>query len=192
MKNWAILVVGLLATLSMPAEAHPGHGVAFDFQTGLWHPLLGADHVLVMIGAGLWAAWLGGAARLWLPAAFLAAMAGGAALAFAGFAVPNPEVAVSASVAAIGLILAFGMRFGTASAAGVAALFALSHGYVHALEAAADSQALYYAGGFSVATALLVGAGLLLGGFSLRNGRWIKTAFGVICAASGIGLLIGV
>jgi len=186
-----IVFAGLLSALSLPAEAHAGHGIAHDFQAGLWHPLLGADHLLVMIGVGLWAGFLGGAARGWLPAAFLAAMAAGASLHFAGITVRGPESAVVFSVLAIGVILAFGGHAKRGWAAGLAALFACSHGYVHALEAGADSQALYYAGGFLVATALLLGVGLALGRLSALHGRWLKTVFGLVCAGVGISLLLG-
>jgi urease accessory protein len=99
------LFAGLLLSLSMPAEAHTGHGLAYDFQAGLRHPLFGIDHILAMVGVGLWAGWLGGAARAWLPAAFLASMAIGASLPYAGIALQGAEVAVAASVLAIGAIL---------------------------------------------------------------------------------------
>jgi urease accessory protein len=80
-------------------------------------------------------------------------------------------------------------RHGWASV--LAALFALSHGYVHALEAGTDSQALGYAGGFLVSTALLLGAGLLIGRISAERRLWIRSAFGALCAGAGIVLLLG-
>jgi urease accessory protein len=221
-----VLFAGVLLSLSLPAEAHTGHGVAHDFRAGLLHPLLGIDHILVMIGVGLWAGWLGGVARAWLPAVFLASMAAGAALPYAGIALQGPEIAVAASVLAIGAILLGipskstssatreigqvlkiwqvfnreimsnkpsgrrGLKLGLAAV--LAALFASGHGYVHALEAAADSQALYYAGGFFVSTALLLGFGLMIGRVSRERGHWIKSAFGAICAGAGITLLLGI
>lgn len=192
MKHWAMLFAALLAALSLPAEAHTGHGIAYDFREGLGHPLQGIDHLLVMIGVGLWAGFLGGSARIWLPAGFLAAMAAGAALSFAGVELARAELAVSGSVVAIGMILACGWRASLLWAVGLAAVFAFGHGYVHAREAGADSQVWYYASGFSVATALLLAGGVLLGDVALLRGRGFKTAFGVLCAASGIGLLLGV
>ncbi|EIC28394.1 MULTISPECIES: HupE/UreJ family protein [Methylomicrobium] len=251
----AVLLAGLLLSLSLPAEAHVGQGLAHDFRAGLWHPLLGIDHILVMVGVGLWAGFLGGAARGWLPAAFLAAMAAGGSLAFAGMVLQGPEIWVAASVLAIGAILLrvpsklfflaknvgwvttrigtificrlsfprvvthhggckrwvrraensvgfegrrqsapnppyVSARHGWASV--LAALFAFSHGYVHALEAGMGSQALGYTGGFLVSTALLLGIGLMIGRVSARHGRWMRTLFGVICAGAGITLLLGI
>jgi urease accessory protein len=226
-----IFFAGLLLSLSMPTEAHTGHGLAYDLQAGLRHPLFGIDHILAMVGVGLWAGFLGGAARGWLPAAFLAAMAAGASLAFTGMVLQGLEIWVAASVLAIGVILlgipsklffltnnvgwvwralplsfkSYGVfrapnppfalppyvsaRHGWASV--LAALFAFGHGYVHALEAETDSQALGYAGGFLVSTALLLGAGLLIGRVSAARGCWIKSVFGAICAGTGIALLLG-
>jgi hydrogenase/urease accessory protein HupE len=265
-----VLFAGILLALAMPAEAHTGHGLAYDFQAGLRHPLLGIDHILAMAGVGLWAGWLGGTARGWLPSAFLASMAAGASLPSAGIALQEAEIAVAASVLAIGTILLgipaktvflaenvgwvrralptsfryYGVfrapnppvgpflvgydcmdaggratpgaiaddarkkqttnkdrsdarrnlpyvsaRHGWASV--LAALFALSHGYVHALEAGTDSQALGYAGGFLVSTALLLGIGLVIGRVSRERGYWIKLVFGAICAGAGITLLLG-
>jgi urease accessory protein len=100
-----VLFAGILLALAMPAEAHTGHGLAYDFQAGLRHPLLGIDHILAMAGVGLWAGFLGGAARVWLPSAFLASMAAGASLPSAGIALQGAEIAVAASVLAIGAIL---------------------------------------------------------------------------------------
>jgi urease accessory protein len=220
-----VLFAGLLLSLSLPAEAHTGHGVAHDFRAGLLHPLLGIDHILVMIGVGLWAGWLGGVARAWLPAVFLASMAAGASLSYAGIALQGPEIAVAASVLAIGVIL-LGIpskltssatretcqvlktwqvfnremifnkpsdrrRLKLGLAAVLATLFACGHGYVHAFEAGADSQASYYVGGFLVSTALLLGIGLMIGRVSRERGHWIKSAFGAICAGAGITLLLG-
>jgi len=189
--SFEIVFAVLLSALSLPAEAHTGHGIAHDFQAGLWHPLLGADHLLVMIGVGLWSGFLGGAERGWLPVTFLAAMAAGAAISFSGITVQGPEIAVGFSVLAIGAILTFGKHAKLGWAAGMAALFACSHGYVHALEAGTDRQALYYTGGFLISTALLLGIGLTLGRLSALHGRWIKTAFGLVCTGVGIGLLLG-
>ena len=69
-------------TASAPALAHPGHPLADSgLLSGLLHPMLGWDHLLTMLVVGIWAAQLGGRARLWVPASFLALMAVGAGLA---------------------------------------------------------------------------------------------------------------
>ncbi len=70
MKRILFLLPVLVPSVAL-AHPDPGTGLA----AGLLHPFTGADHLLAMTGAGLWAATLGGKARLALPAAFLTAMA---------------------------------------------------------------------------------------------------------------------
>ena len=88
------------------AMAHPGHG--FGVMAGFAHPFSGVDHLMAMIGVGLWAATLGGRAKLALPAAFLAAMALGAALVTNLGGVVEPLVL--ASVILLGAAVALGLR----------------------------------------------------------------------------------
>jgi urease accessory protein len=189
--SWKVLFAGSLFALAIPVEAHTGQDLAHDLQAGFWHPLLGIDHILAMMGVGLWAGFLGGAARGWLPAVFLVSMAAGASSHFAGMVVQGAEIAVAMSVLAIGVILILGCRLRPGWAASLSALFAYSHGYVHALETAADSQVLWYAGGFIMSTALLLGVGVVVGLVSVGRSRWVKYVFGVISAGAGITLLLG-
>lgn len=212
--NLEIFFAGLLLSLSMPAEAHPGHGLVYDFQVGFQHPLFGIDHLLAMVGVGLWASCLGGPATLWLPFSFLLAMIAGASFAFTGSMLAAPEIWVATSVLAVGAMLLsipanhvgwvrraslptfiFERAFRAPSppyASSLAALFAFAHGYVHALEAGADSHKLYYLAGFLASTALLLGIGLTVGGLSVRRGRWIRIVFGAFSAGVGITLLFGI
>ena len=55
----ASIVLVLLAAMTGPAHAHPGHGTNSLFS-GLAHPFAGLDHLLAMLAVGLWAAPLGG------------------------------------------------------------------------------------------------------------------------------------
>ena len=91
-----------------PALAHPGHETS-----GFLHPFTGLDHVLAMIGVGLWAAFLAGrkpAIAAAVPAAFLAMMAIGAAAGFAGIKLPLVEAAILASVFVIGGLIIGAVR----------------------------------------------------------------------------------
>ena len=84
-------VIGVAFTLvtlaPTAASAHIGNGGGHGFVHGFLHPLGGADHVLAMVAVGLLAWQLGGRAWL-LPATFMAVMALGGTLAFAGAAMP--------------------------------------------------------------------------------------------------------
>lgn len=48
-------LVAVAALASSPAFAHPG-SAAHTFADGMAHPLTGADHLMVMIAVGLFAA----------------------------------------------------------------------------------------------------------------------------------------
>jgi hypothetical protein len=76
-----IALTHVLAFMFTPlAYAHPGHGFDHGFMPGFMHPLLGWDHLLVMLAVGVLAAKLGGKARWQLPLTFLMMMAIGAML----------------------------------------------------------------------------------------------------------------
>lgn len=179
------------------AFAHPGHegdhDVVWDFATGFMHPLGGWDHLLAMLAVGLWAAQLGGRARWLVPAAFVAAMAGAAALAQSalGFTFPALEQAISASVLLLGLLLAVAVRLPPLAGVALVALFASFHGFAHGAELPGAASGLSYGAGFVLATALLhlvgLGAGTLAHAHAPARAA---QAAGWLIAASGTALLL--
>ncbi len=150
----------ILALAPLPALAHPGGPLAHGLAGGFMHPLMGLDHVAVMLTVGLWAGLLGGAARLALPGAFLGTMGLGMALGMAGVAMPGVEAGILASVVLLGLLAALVVRLPLGMAAPLVALFGLLHGQAHGAEAGAVE--LTYGMGALVATAALHAAGLVL------------------------------
>jgi hypothetical protein len=77
------LTLALLLSIigATPAFAHLNPAEHGSFAAGFSHPLFGVDHILAMVGVGLWAALLGGRA-LWLtPLAFVVTMMAGFGLA---------------------------------------------------------------------------------------------------------------
>lgn len=150
----------LLLAAAGPALAHPGHEAS-----GFLHPFTGVDHLLAMVGVGLWAGLLAvrqPAAAFLVPASFLAMMAIGAAVGFAGIKLPLVEAMILASVFVIGGLLIGAVRLPAAWAMAIVGVFAAFHGYAHALEAPATGAGTYILG-FLLATALLQGLGLALG-----------------------------
>jgi urease accessory protein len=150
----------LLALLAGPAFAHPGH-----VESGFLHPLTGTDHLLAMVGAGMWAAMLSTrrpSAVLLVPSAFMAMMAVGAAAGFAGIKLPFSEAGVLASIFMLGGLVLAAVRLPLAIAMLVVGWFATLHGYAHAIEAP-DGDPGRYIVGFLVATALLHAVGVILG-----------------------------
>lgn len=175
-----------------PALAHPGHGDAHGLLAGLIHPVGGLDHVLAMVAVGLFAAHLGGRALWAVPAAFVALMAFGGALAMNGAGLPFVETGIALSVVVFGLMLASGAALPVGLAAGLVGFFAIFHGQAHGAELPAGASSLAYAAGFVIATAALHGAGIGLG---IGAGRLASTRAvrfgGAAMAAAGAGLLAG-
>lgn len=176
----------LLAVAATPALAHPGGAEAHGFFAGLMHPFDGADHVLAMTAAGLWAGIVGGRSAFAWPVAFLAAMGSGFAASLSGFAVPMVEVGIALSVVALGAAAAFGLRMSAALGAAVCALFAAFHGVAHGAEMPAGAAAVAYFAGFALSTSALLGAGVA----AVRFGRVARIA-GLGVAGAGLALLAG-
>src|SRR5690606_30058870 len=105
---------------------------------------------------------LGGRAVWMLPAAFVAAMLAGGALALSGVALPMVETAIALSVVVFGALVAVNARVVIGAGMAVAAAFALFHGHAHGSELPAGLSAAGYAAGFAVATAMLHAAGVVV------------------------------
>ena len=179
-----------LATAAAPAFAHLDPAAHGSLMAGLSHPLTGLDHILAMVAVGLWAAQIGGRARWAVPAAFVATMALGFALAVSGVSLPFVEPAIVASVIGLGLLVAMAVRLPVAASAAVVAVFALFHGHAHGGELG-GAGALQFGLGFLIATAALhlagVGVGLSLG----RLGPLATRLLGAATALGGAALMIG-
>lgn len=188
MKTSVAVIAAIASAFAAgPALAHPEAGVAASFAAGFTHPLTGLDHLLAMVAAGFWAASSGRAARALAPAAFLAAMAAGAALAIGGFTVPFVEFGIAGSVLLLGLLIACAPRLPAAAVAALVGLFALAHGHAHGVEMPLAASAAIYGAGFAAATALLLGAGLALAAVRVAP----RLAGGGL-AAAGLALVMAV
>lgn len=184
----------LVALAAAPALAHTGiDGLgANGFVAGVSHPLFGMDHLLAMLGIGIWGAQLGGRASWLVPAAFVGVMIAGAGLALAGIGMPLVEFGISGSVLVIGGLIAFGTRLPLALAMGLAGLFALFHGHAHGTELPGFAHPTAYGAGFVLATAFLHAAGFGIA-YLLRSQatRLPLRLGGAAMAAIGGSYLIG-
>ena len=161
-RRLILTVLALLAATGV-AEAHAGNGGFSDFGHGFVHPFSGLDHLAVMMAVGLIAARAGGRAAWLLPACFMVVMAAGGAYGLSGALLPFAEIGIAASVVVLGFLALARFRLPTALASGLAAAFALFHGYVHGAEMPLGASALGSGFGFLTASALLIGVGLVLG-----------------------------
>ncbi len=180
----ALAAVALFAGSAAAHSLDPG---ASSFSGGLAHPFLGLDHLLAMVAVGLWAAQLGGRAKWAIPAAFVAASAGGAVLAWAGGTLPHADAAITLSVLVLGLFVALRQKSTLPAATAIAGAFALFHGFAHGLEMPPTAWPGWDAAGFVIGTALLHAAGVVGGMLARRSAPYVGAAI----AASGILLLLG-
>ncbi len=183
------LTTAALSLSVAPAFAHVSAEHA-SMLSGLSHPFSGADHMLAMVAVGLWAALIGGRARLVVPAAFVTMMVVGFALGQAGFALPFVEPAILASVVGLGLLVSFAVKVPTTASAAIVAVFAIFHGHAHAAESAGAS-ALSFGLGFVTSTIVLHLAGMAAGSWlSGRNAAAARIAGG-LTAVAGSALILG-
>jgi len=187
MKLRTACLATVLLAVAGSASAHPGHG-----GSGFLHPFSGMDHLLAMVGVGMWA-WLLSARQrsmaLLVPAAFVVMMALGAAAGFAGIKLPLAEAGILASVFLLGGLVLAAVRLPLAAAMAVVGLFAVFHGYAHAAEAPAVGPGAYMVA-FLAATALLHAAGFGLGWLAQRLvGEMGLRALGGLVMAGGAVVL---
>lgn len=182
----------LVLMASVPASAHTGAGVVGGFASGFQHPITGLDHLVAMVGVGLWGAFLGRPAIWLLPVVFPLVMAFGGALGIAGVPLPGVEVGIALSAVAIGACVALALRPPLWMAALVVGAFAIFHGHAHGTELPNAANPVAYAAGFVIATGLLhlcgIGIGLLAGH---STGRYAVRAGGGLIAAIGLAFLTG-
>ena len=172
--------VAALCLLALPAMAHPGHGESAGFLAGFAHPFTGIDHLLAMLGVGIW----GGQQRggLVQPATFLGMMLFGALAGMAGLGIPGLETGIAATVVLVGLAIALALALPKWLGMALVAAFALVHGNAHGQELPAASAAC----GFMLASATLLGAGRFIG--KVLAERMLRVA-GVALTAAGVVLM---
>jgi len=182
-------VAALLVLVSPAVFAHTGHPVE-GLLSGLVHPFMGLDHVLAMVGVGLWAACIARDVRqsVYLPLAFTAFMVAGGVLGASGFSLPVAESAIALSVLLLGAFVCTMTRVSLTLALGLVAMFAVFHGFAHGAELRNGADFIGYAAGFAVATAVLNGAGIVLGRLLVRVPALYR-ATGIVIGATGFVLL---
>jgi urease accessory protein len=181
--------------IPVPALAHLGGDSVSDFATGFSHPFGGFDHVLAIVAVGLFAAALDGRALWAVPTVFVSMMLLGGALGFSAPDLPGVEFGISLSVIVLGVIVMRGKTlvgrraWSVGPAMSFVGAFALLHGYAHGTEIPITSGAASYMAGFTCATILLHGAGVLVG-LSAGNRRHINRLAGVAIATAGVAIAL--
>lgn len=165
--------------------AHPGAGVGAGFAAGFLHPLTGPDHMLAMIGVGIWGSQLGKPSIWVLPVTFPLVMAVGGVLGVRGVPLSGVEIGVAASALALGLMILLAARPPLWVAATLVGIFAIYHGYAHGIELPSSAAPLAFGLGFVLATGLLHVVGIAFG--LVHNRPWGARAL----RAAGAGIAAG-
>lgn len=185
------VVAGLVLVGAAPsALAHTFGAVGAGFAAGFGHPFLGLDHLAAMIAVGVWAAQAGWRPVWSVPLVFMAVLAIGAVLAFAGIALPAVEAGIAASLLVLGLLIATAERLPLGAGAVIAALFAVFHGHAHGSEIPQALAPWLYAAGFVLATGVLHAAGIGAGRQWLMRRPWLARATGLALGAGGAWMLL--
>jgi len=159
-KRRLLLPVGLTAALVslVASPSAQAHGEASGgLIAGVAHPLLGLDHLVMLVAVGTVAAALSTRLVLWaLVGALLGAVVG-----FGGLAVPAAEILASLAIAAVGLVLLAPARLAVVAGPLVSGGIA-THAMLHGLEAPRDQGSLLWWAGALLASALVVGVTTVL------------------------------
>ncbi|TCD58702.1 hypothetical protein CWE17_06450 [Synechococcus sp. BS56D] len=159
-KRRLLLPVGLTAALVslVASPSAQAHGEASGgLIAGVAHPLLGLDHLVMLVAVGTVAAALSTRLVLWaLVGALLGAVVG-----FGGLAVPAAEILASLAIAAVGLVLLAPARLADVAGPLVSGGIAI-HAMLHGLEAPRDQGSLLWWAGALLASALVVGVTTVL------------------------------
>ncbi len=186
MRRSAILAsAALLLLAATPAAAHPGHGGGF--VAGFVHPFTGLDHMLAMVGVGLWAGLVCNRAWLAWPVTFVAFMLAGFTAGVVGGPLPMVETVIALSVIGLGLAVTFNVRAPLVVGAVAIAIAGLAHGYAHGQEAMVG--AFSFPLGFTLATLALHGMGLAVSWAIQRaNARPLARVAGIGVTAAGLAI----
>jgi urease accessory protein len=197
MKSISAAFAAALAALavvisSTPAQAHVAvaGGAAIGVMGGLLHPLLGLDHLTLLVAVGVAAAAISWQLLFWA----LAGASVGAAIGATGGVIPGAEGLAALAISAVGLLLLSAGKVakgGPGRLAGVVVAAALAiHAMLHGLEAPQDSSSWIWWGGALVSSACISGGAALL--FRQLPAPWIKglaLAFVLIGGVLAVGSL---
>lgn len=189
MQNKAYLeaTVFTLSLLAVPAvQAHNLASEGTAWLAGLSHPLLGWDHLLVMLAVGLWSAQQRGRQVWGLPVAFVGMMTAGAAIGGTGLPLPGIESGIALSILILGLLLAFAVRLPITVSALMVGLFALFHGFAHGGQMLPAASSVTYVAGLLLTTTFLHIVGVRLGQFcrGAQSAKLLRFGGGAIAVSS--------
>ena len=202
MKRVLSPLVALTTGSAVVLGTHPAlaHGTAAGGALGgLTHPLLGLDHLFMLMAAGTAASFISSQLLLWA----LGGAVIGAAVGFTGFTVASAEVLAALAISAVGVLILLAGRVAKTTnpnilttISGVVVGGGISiHAMLHGLEAPKDSSTLLWWSGALLSSVLVCGGTYLLQ--KKLPVTWTKAAAFAFLAIGGLlafvplGLLAG-
>ena len=202
MKRVLSPLVALTTGSAVVLGTHPAlaHGTAAGGALGgLTHPLLGLDHLFMLMAAGTAASFISSQLLLWA----LGGAVIGAAVGFTGFTVASAEVLAALAISAVGVLILLAGRVAKTTnpnilttISGVVVGGGISiHAMLHGLEAPKDSSTLLWWSGALLSSVLVCGGTYLLQ--KKLPVTWTKAAaiaflaIGGLLAFGPLGLLAG-
>jgi urease accessory protein len=171
------------------AYAHVGILSANGWEHGVLHPLLGIDHLVVMLAVGIWARQLGGRATWLVPLSFVSVMVLGGMLGMSIIPLPCIEIGILMSLLVLGVLIGASIRLPLTASMALVGLLALFHGYAHGTEMPRTASGLHYALGFITVTTLLHITGIGMSNWLQRKGRTRYLRWAGISMAGLAGVL---
>ena len=192
--------VALFASILAATPVHAHHlmdgktaSTAFEgFMSGLAHPVIGVDHLVMIVAIGILAAAM--RPGFLLAAAFVVAAMAGTGLHLLNFNLPGSELLVAFSVVAVGSLLVLRRTLSPGLVVAICAVAGVLHGYAYgeSIFGAETTPLTAYLVGFTVVQLAVAGAAYAIAkglrekapdqAFSLRPA-------GFVVAGAGLALL---
>jgi urease accessory protein len=194
MQHFRLPLLAFTAGSALILGSHPAlaHGTAAGGAlSGLSHPLLGVDHLLVLMAVGTAASLISSQLLLWA----LAGAVLGSVIGISGISVSGAEALAAVAIAGVGALTLLASRLARStspnvltslSGAVVAAAIAI-HALLHGLEAPQDSSSMIWWGGALLSSTLVCGGTYWV--MRRQPIRWSQTAAAAFMAL-GCGLAV--
>ena len=202
MKRFCAPLVAITAGLAVMLGTNPAHahGLAQGgLVGGLTHPLLGLDHLFMLMAVGTAASCTSAQLLVWALGGALV----GALIGFTGWSAPSGELLAALVISAVGALTLLAGRFAntvtsdgiTSISGAVVAGGVAMHAMLHGLEAPKDSSTLIWWSGALISSLLVCGGTyLLLKKLPVSVSKAAAVAFlaiGGLLAFGPLGLLAG-
>ena len=194
MQHFRLPLLAFTAGSALILGSHPAlaHGTAAGGAlSGLSHPLLGVDHLLVLMAVGTAASLISSQLLLWA----LAGAVLGSVIGISGVSISGAEALAAVAIAGVGALTLLASRLArttnpnllTNLSGAVVAMAIDIHALLHGLEAPQDSSSMIWWGGALLSSTLVCGGTYWV--MHRQPIRWIQTA-AVAFMALGCGLAV--